>query len=423
MRNEQSASTEIPLRYCLYARKSSESDEKQALSIGSQITEMERVAEKKGLKIVERIQESKSAKDSGHREGFTNLMKGVSDGRFNAILTWAPDRLSRNAGDLGRLVDLMDQKVLVNIQTSGQTFTNTPDEKFLLMILCSQAKLENDNRSKNVQRGLRTKCEMGVRPGRVPIGYKLLRSLKYGAPSTIVIDEERAPFIKKAFEYLAHNNLSGRQIKEYLDDEGFRSCTGKIVGLSRTYKILKEPFYYGEFRYGGALYQGTHKPIITKELFEQAQANLKTCEKGKWGRKDFLFNKILKCDECGSGVSGTMHINRHGTQYTYYKCNKYGGTKTCQCKYIREEKLFEEVAKIITRVKADHLRLNRRIEEDLDKVNRYRSEDNPVTIQEYLVGILESGSKKEKTDILRNFKDRLLIKEGGIKLHPDTILQ
>ncbi len=130
----------------------------------------------------------------------------------------------------------------------------------------------------------------------------------------------------------------------------------------------------------------------------------------------FLFNKILKCAECGSGVSGTTHINRHGTKYTYYKCNKYGGTKTCQCKYIREEKLFEEVAKIITRVKAEHLRLNRRIEEDLGKINRYQSNDNPVTIQEYLVGILKSGSKKEKTDILRNFKDRLLIKDGSIIL-------
>jgi DNA invertase Pin-like site-specific DNA recombinase len=416
MGNEQSTSAQIPLRYCLYARKSSESDEKQALSIGSQITEMQRLAEKQGLDIVETIQESKSAKDSGQRAGFCNLMKGLDEGRFNAILTWAPDRLSRNAGDLGKLVDLMDQKVLVKIQTSGQTFSNTPDEKFLLMILCSQAKLENDNRSKNVKRGLRTRCEMGIRPGPVPVGYKLLRSEKYGRPSKIIIDPERAPFIKKAFEYVANSKFSGRQTKEYLEDEGFRSIQGKVVGLSLVYKIIKEPFYYGEFSYGGAIYQGTHKPIITKELFEQAQANLKTCEKGKWGRKDFLFNKILKCAECGSGVSGTTHINRHGTKYTYYKCNKYGGTKTCQCKYIREEKLFEEVAKIITRVKADHIRLNRRIEEDLDKVNRYRSEDNPVTIQEYLVGILESGSKKEKTDILRNFKDRLKIKDGLIIL-------
>lgn len=163
------------LNYCLYARKSSESDEKQALSIGSQITEMERIAEKQGLNIVERIRERKSAKDSGKRVGFTKLLQGLQKGRFNAILTCPPDRLSRNADDVGKLVDMMDQKVLVKIQTSGQTFTNTPDEKFLLMILCSQEKLENDNRFKNVKQDQRTKCEMGVRPGPVPIGYKLIR--------------------------------------------------------------------------------------------------------------------------------------------------------------------------------------------------------------------------------------------------------
>ncbi len=406
----------IELNYCLYARKSSESDEKQALSIGSQIAEMERIATKQGLKIVDRIQESKSAKDSGKRVGFTQLLQGLNEGKFNAILTWAPDRLSRNAGDLGKLVDMMDQKILVKIQTSGQSFTNTPDEKFLLMILCSQAKLENDNRSKNVKRGQRTKCEMGVRPGPVPIGYKLIRGTKYGEVSTIEIDKERAPYIKRAFEYVAYKGLSGRQAKEHLEAEGFRSNYGKVVGLSLTYKILKEKFYYGEFGYGGLVYQGTHKPIITKELYDLVQANLKTCEKGKWGRKDFFFNKILKCAECGSGVSGTTHTNRHGTQYTYYKCNKYGGTKTCKCKYIREEKLFEEVAKIITEVKAEHLRLNRRIKEDLDKINRYQSAEKPITLQEFLVGILRDGSKKEKSDILRSFRDKLLIKDGNILL-------
>ena len=127
------------ITYCLYARKSSESDERQALSIGSQISEMQKIADKQGLKVVETIQESKSAKDSGGRIGYQNLLIGLQERRYNAILTWAPDRLSRNAGDLGKLVDLMDQQVLVQIQTSGQTFTNTPDEKFLLMILCSQA--------------------------------------------------------------------------------------------------------------------------------------------------------------------------------------------------------------------------------------------------------------------------------------------
>ncbi|CAK9251829.1 unnamed protein product [Sphagnum jensenii] len=110
------------------------------------------------------------------------------------------DRLSRNAGDLGSLVDLMDSNHLVHIRTFGQSFSNTPNEKFLLMILCSQAKLENDNRGVNVKRGIRAKCEMGWRPCMPPIGYY---NRAFNGVKDIVEDPERAPYIKEMFERIA----------------------------------------------------------------------------------------------------------------------------------------------------------------------------------------------------------------------------
>lgn len=129
------------IEYCLYARKSSESDERQAMSIDSQIEEMLTLAKRDNLKIKK---ESHSAKMSGSRPVFTQLLQEIREKKFNGILTWAPDRLSRNAGDLGSVVDLMDQGKLIKIQTYSQSFSNSPNEKFLLMILCSQAKLEMD---------------------------------------------------------------------------------------------------------------------------------------------------------------------------------------------------------------------------------------------------------------------------------------
>jgi site-specific DNA recombinase len=162
---------DVPLKYCLYARKSTESDERQVQSIDSQVKEMLQIAERENLEIVDIRRESKSAKDSGNRPIFKELLKDIAEEKFNSILTWAPDRLSRNAGDLGSLVDLMDEKKLMSIRTFGQTFNNSPNEKFLLMILCSQAKLENDNRGINVKRGLRARCEMGLWPTCPPTGY------------------------------------------------------------------------------------------------------------------------------------------------------------------------------------------------------------------------------------------------------------
>ena len=162
---------QAPHKYCLYARKSSESDERQALSIDSQIKEMQTVATGMGIKVGVVKQESHSAKNSSERPVFNEMIREIRTGRYQGIVTWATDRLSRNAGDLGSLVDLMDQGLLREIRTPGQTFTNSPNDKFLLMILCSQAKLENDNKGINVLRGMKTKCEMGWRPCMAPLGY------------------------------------------------------------------------------------------------------------------------------------------------------------------------------------------------------------------------------------------------------------
>lgn len=157
----------VPLRYCLYARKSTEQDEFQALSIDSQIKEMAEMASHEGLNIAEVRKESHSAKESGQRLVFQQMVQDIRKGVFNGIIAWDPSRISRNAGDLGFVVDLMDQGLLVEIRTHGQRFMNSPNEKFLLMILCSQAKLENDHKGENVKRRVESKMRTGIQAWRI----------------------------------------------------------------------------------------------------------------------------------------------------------------------------------------------------------------------------------------------------------------
>src|SRR3989337_2903513 len=95
-----------PIKYCLYARKSSESDEKQAMSIEGQLMEMREQAKLEKAEVIEEISESHSAKETGQRAQFNYVVENISNCKYNAIITWAPDRISRNAGDLGRIVDL-----------------------------------------------------------------------------------------------------------------------------------------------------------------------------------------------------------------------------------------------------------------------------------------------------------------------------
>ncbi len=237
----------IQKKYCLYARKSSEEDERQALSIDSQIKEMMQIAEKEGLEIVDIKKESHSAKESSKRDIFNSIISDLKNKKFNSLLTWNTDRLSRNAGDLGSLIDLVDKNLLIEIKTYNQVFKNTPNDKFMLMILGGQAKLENDNKSINVKRGLRAKVEQGLWPAVAPTGY--LNDLRKDRTGCIHLDPDRWNIIREIFEKVAYDNYSGRKIFNWLKDINFKTKSGKDFSLSNIYLMLNNTFYYGYFEY------------------------------------------------------------------------------------------------------------------------------------------------------------------------------
>lgn len=394
------------INYCLYARKSSESDERQAMSIDSQIKEMQDLAENENIFIKEIYQESHSAKASGHRPVFNKLIVDIRSGKFNGILTWAPDRLSRNAGDLGVVVDLMDQGKLQHIRTYGQTFANTPNEKFLLMILCSQAKLENDNKGVNVKRGIRAKCEMGWRPGPAPLGY-INRSLN--GMKTIDIDPERAPIIKEAFEKAAYYFHTGDMIKSFMDQAGFTTRSGKKISRSMTYLMMQNPFYYGRFEYpanSGKWYDGAHKAIITKEVFDEVQKEFKSDKSYNWGANIFPFKGILTCYSCGSGVCGEMKKRKlkggGHRKHIYYHCTRSKDRK-CKEGYITERALIREILARIDEIPKDKLEIPDALQgvlreyEKIIKEAKYLSDygfNGELTNRDYADYIIRMGTPK-----------------------------
>src|ERR1700683_1769978 len=114
---ERAVQEAVRVKYCLYARKSTESEERQVPSIDAQIKEMLQLADREGLEVVEMKRESHSAKETGKRPVFNEIIDELRAGKYNGILTWAADRISRNAGDLGKMVDLMDTGMLQEIRT------------------------------------------------------------------------------------------------------------------------------------------------------------------------------------------------------------------------------------------------------------------------------------------------------------------
>lgn len=409
-----------PIKYCLYARKSTETEERQALSIDSQIKEMLQIAQKDDLNVVDIYQEAHSAKDCAQRPIFNRLLNDIRANKFNGILVWHPDRLSRNAGDLGSVVDLFDQKQLVEIRTYSQRFTNNPNEKFLLMILGSQAKLENDNKSINVKRGLKAKCEMGLWPAVAPTGY--LNSKNIDQKGCVFLDPQRAPIIKNMFERVA-NGISGRKLFCWLRDIKFLTRNGKYLTLSNIYTILSNPFYYGTFEYprnSGRWFQGKHIPIISKELFDQVQKQIQLRRKVRTGNKEFAFTKLISCGLCGSGITAEEKFKnlKDGTvaKYIYYGCTRFNNID-CKCGYIEEKLLITQFLELINKIDLDKAGIRLKLESEIERHKKFHSgimgmkEEEyiakDVDIRNYAKYILTQGSIFEKRDLLGCLKSKI----------------
>lgn len=419
------------LKYCLYARKSTESDEKQALSIESQVKEMMAIAEREGIEIIDVRRESHSAKESGKRPVFRELLLDIDRGRFNAVLTWAPDRLSRNAGDLGTVVDLMDAKKLVEIRTYGQTFKNSPNEKFLLMILCSQAKLENDNKSVNVKRGLRARVEMGLWPAVAPTGY--LNEKRIDRKGYVMIDVDRAPIIKQMFEKVAYEKWSGRKIYNWLKFEiNFKSnSSNKNLSISNIYTILQNTFYYGTFEYprkSGNWYKGKHEPIISKELFDQVQSQMKNNSLETRQSKEFAFTKMMSCGKCDSGISADEKFkymkNGNVHRYVYYMCSKSKGVN-CKNGYIEEKQLIKQFEKLIHDMNMDELPMKDKIKKEIKRIKKFQQslldvkqdiDIKDVDLKNYAVFLLKEGDIYEKRELMSMVKGKMILEDKKLEL-------
>ena len=427
---KQAVQEAVKVRYCLYARKSTESEERQVLSIDSQIKEMLQLAEREGLEIVAMKRESHSAKETGQRPVFNEIIEEIKAGKYNGILTWAPDRISRNAGDLGKIVDLMDAGTLLEIRTYSQRFSNNPNEKFLLMILGSQAKLENDNRGINVKRGLRTRVEMGLWPGVAPTGY--LNQKHMDKKCQVILDPDRAPIVKKMFEKVAHEKWSGRKVYHWLKfDLNFHTTGNKPMTCGNVYRTLINPFYYGVFEYprkSGNWYQGKHEPIVSKELYDQVQAQLKRDSIVRQSH-EFAFTKLITCGLCGSTFSAEEKYKqlKDGTmaKYIYYGC---GRARDHHCKniYLREEALIEELIKALDQIDFNNLGIQHKFEEELRRFNKFQrgvlglsksqAMHEEVNLKTYVKYTLKEGTDQEKRELMGCFKSKIKITKGIVTI-------
>jgi len=335
------------IKYFIYCRKSSEEEERQIISIEAQLTELRDFAKSQSLFVVKEYTESKTAKDPG-RPVFNQMLEGIEKGKAQGILAWNPDRLARNSIDGGKVIYLVDTGKIVSLKFPTFWFEATPQGKFMLSVAFGQAKYYTDNLRENILRGIRQKIRRGELSAKAPIGY-------FNEPRLRTIEPDKKTFrkVKESLEAYASGQYTLTAIRDKMFSLGLVGKDSKPLHLSSIQRILTNPFYYGHFRYRGEMHEGSHKPMISKKLFDRIQEALVVNGKPrkKRGPKNFQFLGFATCGECGYAITAERKIKRNGKIYHYYHCTFKSKTVVCsQTRFLREEVLAEQVKELCQKV-------------------------------------------------------------------------
>ena len=345
--NASSGIIQKPLRYVLYVRKSSEDAEAQAKSLPDQIADCKEYANNHGLLLVgEPIQESKSAKKSGNRPLFSQMLKDIEKGKYDAILAWHPDRLSRNSLEAGMVVDMVDNGVIKDLRFPTFEFHNDSSGKLTLNMLFALSKQYSEHLSESVQRGVDSNLEQGKSGGMPKWGYIRDDVSGYYKP------DKNFKMIQKGWQMVL-NGASQMEVYRYWKMNNVERSTKlsrrnkhvRSYGVceSTANRIFHDPFYYGILEQGRnyvdlRVVTPNFKPMVTEEEFDQVQKMFRkdrgsiqsSCyenQKATHGKYFLPFRHLIKCSVCGHYLIPARNRGHSGTYYLNYRCHNKACTR------------------------------------------------------------------------------------------------
>ena len=339
--------------HVIYARKSTESDDRQVLSIDSQVQELKLLALRRGLEIHEVLTEARSAKAPG-RPVFGSLMKRVIKGEIAGVLCWKMDRLARNHLDTGHVLQALADGKLPRVITPEREYTADGNDRFLGNFELGIATKFIDDLRTNVRRGNRARFQRGWPNYRPPIGYLEDRS----GPSTVIVkDAERFPIVRRMWDTLLAGHINPMEITRLAEhDWGLRTRKTAHIGdkpltFQYVYRMFQNPYYMGLIRLkSGESYRGAHESMVTPAEFERAQEILGRPNRTHQERHAFAYAGLLRCGLCGRTLVPEVHTKKSGKRFVYYRCRGRVDGAPCSNPCLPESAFERQLLTDLTRV-------------------------------------------------------------------------
>ncbi|TAH33858.1 recombinase family protein [Candidatus Saccharibacteria bacterium] len=341
------------LRYRIYARKSTDTEDKQVQSLDDQVTVMRRLAKAENLKIIgDPIFEAKSAKKPNNRPAFEELIEEIESGKIDGIMCWKIDRLSRNPTDSGRIQQLLQDGKLQHIRTNEKSYF--PEDNAIVFSV--EAGMSNQyvrELAVNTRRGMELKAERGHKPGIPPIGYLNDRINK-----VVIPDPDRFHLVRILWDKMLTGTYSIAQLQHFADSELQLTTVvrtkvgGNPIAYSSLCAMFKNEFYTGVLPFKGQILPGKHDAMITKEEFEKVQQIIDPTHTTRPKDKTYNFQlrNLFKCGECGFAITAeekrkTIKSTGEVRKYIYYHCT--GKNKVIKCTqtklHVSEDVLLEQI--------------------------------------------------------------------------------
>lgn len=352
------------MKSILFARVSSKDQEDTGYSLPSQEKLLKEYAQRKEFKVAKKFSISESASGRYQRKTFNEMLDFIKKNNIKIIVCEKVDRLTRNLKDAVCINEWLneDAERQVHFVKDGCILSkdSKSNEKFIWNIKVSVAQYYIDNLSEEVKKGHKEKVAQGWLPTKPPLGYKTVGEKGH---KIHVIDDNKAPLVKKMFELYATSEYSLKKLVETMYNQGLRTGLGNMLVKSRLAELLSDPFYYGKLRWNNEVYVGKQEPLITRETFDMVQEVLKSKATPKYRKHFPLFKKLLHCKECGGMI--TWEIQKG---HWYGHCNHY---RDCSQKtWVKEADIEKQLTDVFETLKIKSPRIARWVRKALKESHK-----------------------------------------------------